>query len=359
MNKNSVKNRNRGGRSRRGKKGKILERDFYVPREPNLSYAPPIAVSKAIRTNKPRFKYNSSGDIRVYNSEMYENVNGSVGFGCYGYKLQPGLFTWLGSIAVNYQTYDVVSFSIKYVPVCPTTTAGIVAIYVDHNVYDQAPPGMYSLSSNFGAVSGASYTPFECKLTSDNLMRHATGKFTRSTPPIYGEDYKLYDFGALWLAMQGQAATTMIGSVYIDYVIDFHTPQKRQVKDDSALDYSGTRAAPFGTQTHVWGDNLSVVSNTTVAVAFPGKYVLYALYNGTVVTDVLPTLTGTATATAVTSAQLANAAATQGMMSYIIDVLVAGATIIWDLAACCDTLSNIFLDISDIGSVKATALLAY
>jgi len=99
-----------------------------------------------------------------------------------------------------------------------------------------------------------------------------------------------------------------------------------------------SRAAPF-TGTQILTGTLPVTAaGATLTFNKVGQYLVDIALVGTAITNVAPTVTGTAQNTLV-EALFANAAATAGSLAYIVNVKNIGETMIFDFTASATTIT--------------------
>jgi hypothetical protein len=284
---------------------------------------------------------------RIAHREFLGDITGSTAFAIQKtLSVNPGLsstFPWLCNIARQYETYYVRSMAFEYETQESTATAGTVMMAVDYDPSDDPPQNKTQLLSYKAAVRSPGWAPCKFTCSIPDLSAHGAGRFVRAGL-ISSTDIKLYDIGNFHIATQGFAQATVAGELYVNYVIDFMTPQSDpeaiRTAETRVIAGGGTvsRAAPFGTAaTYTYGLNITA-TGATMTFNEVGEYSCVIGITGTVVTNVFPTLTGTATSAA-GSTLCANAAATTGLFVVKVRVLNIGETVIFDMTACCDTLT--------------------
>ena len=126
---------------------------------------------------------NTVGAFRVNN-----NVNTTAGF----YRVNPtnaNLFTWLPTLAANFDSYRFTYLRFVYVPLCATTEVGRVALFWDKDSQDTLPVDRAAVSSYGHSKEGPPWAETTLTVPVDNTLR-----FTSDTNTT---DRKLLDLGQL------------------------------------------------------------------------------------------------------------------------------------------------------------------
>lgn len=144
----------------------------------------------------------------------------------YRFLINPGLqatFPWLSKVASNYEMYYVRKLHVEYRTRTGFTTNGTVLMYPDYDPKDTAAVDYKSAATMDGAVSDAPYKPLRLVLKVPSMMRNAK-KYVRSSGPIQG-DQSLYDAGSINISLKSETGSTLMGEVWIHYVVDLISPQ--------------------------------------------------------------------------------------------------------------------------------------
>jgi hypothetical protein len=212
----------------------------YVPPAPQLGLPPaggkrvtaPVSkrrdgtmmVSNAI-TRPVRMTYKGLADYRVRHSEYIADVNGSVAFSVTGYRVNAGdgtLFPWLSRIAPNFEQYKFNSLSFHLRTQSASTTTGSLMSALDYDPTDPLPANKADLLQYEGAIRSAPWS--ELKMIVDPSKMHSkllVAPITSSNTA----DVRLQDAGTLIVATQGQADTSLISELWVEYDVTFSTPQ--------------------------------------------------------------------------------------------------------------------------------------
>ncbi len=306
-----------------------------------------LAVSRPMRNSVPKVSgspYSGDGRVRIRHREYIGDVSGSVAFGLLSYSINPGLshvFPWLAGIARRFESYLFRRLNFEYETQKSASTSGSVMLAVDFDAADPPPVGKQQLMSYHNAVRSAVWD--ECCYRSDalDLSKFGVQRYIRTGNLSPNQDVKTYDVGNLYLGTQGEADTSPIGELYVDYDVELITPQTGDDAPASVriVTSSASRVAPFtGSQT-VYGDLSVTATSTTVTFNEIGSFLVNVDCLGTVATAVGPTVTGTATSTAI-SVQMNNSSDTRFVNSYEVVTTASGQTMIFDFTSSCTTLTT-------------------
>jgi len=239
----------------------------------------PVARGEQITSGTMQMSRSRGSDqaIRVAHREYIGDVTGSTS----QYDLaktviiNPGFFPWLANIAVNYESYVFKKLEFHYVSSVSTSTSGYVCMAVDFDAADPAPGSKQQLMSYNHAVRANPWDHAMFSCGSANLIKMANQRYNRFGALVANLDTKTYDLGQLFVAVGGNPTATIIGELYVDYVVEFHTPQLQ----DLAAEYgvrltcsSGvTKVTPFGTAAAVAGPNRAGITpdSTGAILNFP------------------------------------------------------------------------------------------
>jgi len=102
-----------------------------------------------------------TGAIVVQNTEMVASVVTNAAYNSAVIRIAPFSMPWLNGIASNYSKYKWISMRVVYVPACPTTTAGAVAMSYQYDDADLNPTSIAQMSMQHGFVSCPSWAGWE------------------------------------------------------------------------------------------------------------------------------------------------------------------------------------------------------
>lgn len=191
----------------------------------------PAAYTKVVVSREPRIKA-SSRSSRVQHRELISSILGSTSLAVTRFQCNPGLsgtFPWLSAQASAWEQYRFHKLKFEYITRIGTTSAGSVIYSPEYDPSDLTPTTEQQLTNTRDAIEGPVYRGFECPL--DPAAMHAIGprKFVRSGN-VPG-DIKTFDVAAFFLGTIGEADTTEIGKLYVDYDVEFFVPQDSPNKD--------------------------------------------------------------------------------------------------------------------------------
>ncbi len=257
--------------------------------------AAPVATAKIVHYSPPRVLSKVDGSVRIHHREFLADIAGSVAFNAtQQFQINPGLvltFPWLSSIARRFESYKLNALKFFFETSAPTSTTGTILLTMDYDPTDPAPLSKTQALSYRSSVRSAPWQ--DCCLTCDrpDLNKRSTyytrGSFVTST------DLHLYDIGNLFVCVGGQAGTSAIGELYVEYDIHLMTPQ---LEASSGIDKSLTAAGsiapgtPFGTsQVMVGGLPIFIDSYNPLNIFFNaiGDYFLFWNVVGTGITEPL------------------------------------------------------------------------
>lgn len=210
---------------------------------------------------------------------------------------------WLSGLAMLYESYKFHWLRLVYVNRCSSTTAGFVALSPDSNPHDPPPQTDFEAFQNEKTKSSASWDEFHIDLTKEMLSKRKSYFCRKNDTFPQGADIDLYDVGNIHLIVGGQQSTSVIGQLWIEYDVEFYTPEYANNSIDTILlntdsNNNGT-ANPLGAtaanRTIQQVGNLASINNNTITFLKPFHGLLNMKNSGTAFT-VAPTINGGSTA---------------------------------------------------------------
>jgi len=298
--------------------------------------AAPVATTKIIKTNVPQIK-NTGSNVRIRHREFINDVLGSVAFSSsQSYIVNPGLvstFPWLSSIARRYESYRFRTLRFLFETAAPTSTTGSIILCVDYDPTDLNPAGKTQALSYKSSVRSAPWQPCALSCTEQDLHKR-TSYYTRGGL-VSTTDLHLYDTGNLFVCVSGQAGATAIGELYVEYDVEFMTPQL-ETSDGISKSITATTIMsavwPFGTGQTIVG-NLPV--NVAWMEALPAQVITflsagdYFIFWNVVGTGITDPAVWTAGAGCTISKISANITAGATVMSFVARVRVTSPVTGW------------------------------
>lgn len=186
-----------------------------------------IATARSAPTSQPRISSTSKGS-HVAHREFVGTVNGSVAFTANKFVCNPGMaatFPWLSVQAGQWEQYRFNRLRFKYLTRTATTTVGSVLMAPDYDPSDSAPASEAAVSTYQDCVEDAVWVEsLVCELSVASMFPNGLKKFVRSGA-VGLEDLKLYDAANFFLCTLEEASSAAIGKLWVEYDVDFFTPQ--------------------------------------------------------------------------------------------------------------------------------------
>lgn len=211
----------------------------------------PVAKAMVVRQAKPRFEARLNGDVMIRHREYIQDIAGSVLFTAVQLSINPGLtLPWLSSIAPRWESYRFEKLRICYETEAPTSALGTVLLSVDYDASDAAPTSKQQAMAYRSSVRSPPWSNCCHDSIREDLNKKAP-YYIRVGSLAANQDIKLYDTANLWVCTQGQADTTTVGELYIEYDVLLMTPQLGDIAVGTAIygewsSAASTNAAPFG-----------------------------------------------------------------------------------------------------------------
>jgi len=213
-------------------------------------------------------------------------------------------------MAKAWEKYAYFGLSFHYVASSPSNTVGSVMMMFDTDPRDPSPPDTPTLLANAYSVSSSQW--LSCSLPVKQSGARSTDAFNLGTMRFLdnrgtGWYDPLNATGTLHVATEGGGGTGIIGLLYVEYDVEFYTPQL--VTSNECATCSGAPLAtntPFANVTPLapaMATDLSIFSANSLSVAPEGIVDVIMEATGTVGTANLPTVT---TASALTAVPLFN-----------------------------------------------------
>lgn len=186
----------------------------------------PAAIGKRMMTVKPKVR-NSNKCTHVIHREYLQDINGSINFNNLQFPINPGLsstFPWLSQMASLYESYIFKRLHFIYEPACPSITAGSVMLAIDFDAADQAAVSKIQFMAYHNAVRNTAWENVTYRSDLSDLIKFGIQRYVRSGP-VANTDIKTYDIGNFQLATSNFVAATFVGELYVEYEVEFYTPQ--------------------------------------------------------------------------------------------------------------------------------------
>nr|APG76598.1 hypothetical protein 2 [Wenzhou noda-like virus 1] len=234
--------------------------------KPKNVNAAPTAISLVAKTRVPAIKATPRGFVVTHREFIQDVTAADANFRNTTFSVNPGLattFPWLSAIAGRFESYLFRRLHFIYEPICPTTTPGAVMMAVDYDAVDAAPTSKVVLMAYRGAVRSAPWNITRFDATRGDLRKFGVQRFVRTGSTPANADLKTYDVGNLQLATQNTPATaTTLGELYVEYEVEFFTPQipttvvrsQRNVTQTAKIDIPAAGAGNIVLASKITGD---------------------------------------------------------------------------------------------------------
>lgn len=316
------------------------------PRQLPMTAQPsaPISLGQRGKIPSPKFRNSKPGTTRVSHTELIGDVVGSDLFTATKYEINAGLqsmFSWLANIASNYETYKFHRLRFRYANANATTQVGYIYLTVEFDPADPVPTSEQQIANYQDTVHGSTWVnhTYECSKTSmarmnSYLVRNGAGPSPNELPQ--------FDVGYLLLATTQNDGTPNLGKLWVDYDVEFATPQNNSPAVGNSL------SGKFTTTTNFTANPVKVGNMPLTATAAAGTLTITssqaysALMNFTITgttigaTPVTP-IGGTGAVTL--SNQFVNAAATNAILAGLANFPAQGSTLTFAISAA--TVSNV------------------
>lgn len=168
-------------------------------------------------------------------SDVLSNGTSAAYFTHSSTVLQPGdgsMGKWLAEEAQGWEQYRVVSCSALYVPSAGTSDRGQLALVVDYDALDSTPEDQQAASSFANSAFGPVFGHIRSNFSASKMMTPGPRKFVR-TGPLHFLNSRTNDCGRLSVVSKGveAAALTFLGTVWLEYEIEFAVPHTRGAND--------------------------------------------------------------------------------------------------------------------------------
>lgn len=262
----------------------------------------PVAAARVRRSAKPRFSSvnNGSGDIRITHREYINELAGSVSFAANSFPINPGLpstFPWLSGIAQRYESYLFERLKFCFETESATSATGTVIQVIDYDPSDSAPTSKTQAMAYRSSVRSPPWSDSAMESMREDISKRSS-YFVRSGSLSSNEDIKLYDVGNYYACTQGQAGTTTVGELYVEYSVILMTPQLGEAGASfvSGSFTGSSNSAPFATKTGAVPCTVSSSGTTTSVSTFtftqPWQGIVTCGVTGTGVVSISPSGTG-------------------------------------------------------------------
>lgn len=217
-------------------------------------YAPVAYAEKQI------FPMGQTKSRRIQNSELVGSISGSANFTVQSQiSLNPGLpssFPWLSEIASKWQQFRFHKLHFRFVTRSPTSAKGSIILSPDYNPRELVPTTESQATNTQDAVEDVVWRELCCKL--DVAAMFPLGPRKQIRVSKVAGDTSVYDAGRMFICTVGEADSSEIGKLWVDYDVELFVPQ------NSPNTYTG----PLATSLFECGSSQSYTNNTEATLLF-------------------------------------------------------------------------------------------
>lgn len=256
----------------------------------------PVAKGKVVTGSKARMTTAPNGDIRIAHREFVRDISGSVAFTALVLAVNPGLngsFPWLSTIAKSFESYRFSKLKFCFETEAPTSSTGTVLMAIDYDANDATPTTKIQAMAYRSSVRSPPWSDSCHDSLREDLSKRKT-YYVRQGSLTANRDIDLYDTGNLFICTQGQADTSIVGELYVEYDCHLMTPQLGSVQSGESVwgNFRGTsNSNPFsptltGNLPATLVSSGTTSSVTTWTFSQPWSGVLALAINGTGITSI-------------------------------------------------------------------------
>lgn len=225
-------------------------------KQQNVVVRAPVAVAYTQRNAANMSAAMNSDRMVISRREYVQDVIGSVTYDVKSsIPISPVSFPWASAYSHLYESYVFRKCVFEYVPTVSTSEPGSIILAPDFDPTDAhtAAQGKQDLLNMQSSETGQAWAPLVCVCRPADLQKQKS--FFNGVAEANNASARQHYAGKLHIAAVGNnSATAPIGELWVNYVIEFMTPQLVPFKGmfqegAEAASYAGTsNAAPFGTE---------------------------------------------------------------------------------------------------------------
>lgn len=206
----------------------------------NMKSSQPRNSAPVAYSSIQRFPRRSKQTERFSGRDLVAVISGSTTFATTKFVINPGLsstFSWLAANAIKWQQYRFMRLAFIYVTRSATTAKGSVILTPDYNPNDLPPSDESHAFNNQNAVEDVPWKQeIICRLDVNAMFFSGPRKQVRSAN-ISG-DLNIYDAARLYVSTVGQADTSVIGNLYVEYDVELFVPQSSPLNGTAPISSS-------------------------------------------------------------------------------------------------------------------------
>lgn len=240
----------------------------------------PVAQGRLSTIGSPKFLSSKRGEVLISHREYVADILGSVNFKNDHWLINPGnrqLFTWLSSIAPQFESYLFDKLEFHFETSSPTTKQGAAFAAVDYDPSDTFPSSKAQLMAYRGAKRCPIWSESKFHCDYQDLRKRKT--YFVSTNAATGDATTLC--GIFNLATSGCEDDAMIGELYVDYTVRLMTPQSPSMFFGNYVSYRA--ALPSGVPSKAPSSNLDVLVDASLGGTNTYTIIFHEPFEGLVV----------------------------------------------------------------------------
>lgn len=206
-----------------------LARAGPAPRMQAQAVRAPVAMAVTNRASGGGVRANGNKMV-ISRREFIVDLSGSVDLSVRRVNIALATFPWAKSYSRLYETYSIKRCVFEYIPTVASSATGYIILAPDYDPTDihTAAESKAKFTNMHGAKSGNAWTPVICPLDSESLQKQKV-LYTDDGPETTGAQARQDRAGNLWVVTGGNAASVM-GELWVSYVIELQTPQLNNPK---------------------------------------------------------------------------------------------------------------------------------
>lgn len=265
------------------------------------------SVYETITKGQVPFMHSSSETIIFRHREYITDINATQDFAITSFALNPGLkgtFPFLGSIAQNFQQYELRGIVFEYRSTCGlavssgNTAMGSVIMAAQYDVNDAEFTDKTSMLNEMWSASAKPSENFILPIECDPKVNPIPRLYVRGAAVTTG-DYRLYDHARISVATYGSQEDFVAGELWATYEVVLYKPTMTSFDDqyDQAASYNlpgGIDASiPLANPTLVYDSIGLEFTPTTITVprGLKGNFIMTYVATGNSTSTVSPSVT--------------------------------------------------------------------
>jgi hypothetical protein len=186
----------------------------------------PVAMNTSMLPSQPRISRTSLGTCRIQHRELVQTLQASdTNDTLFRIPINPGLlgtFPWLSHEAAGWERYRFSRLAFRYLARTGTINNGSLTMAPDYDPTDTSPLSADVLAAYSDAVEASVWKDQVCVLKPSSMHAADGEKFVRRGATA---DVRLTDVGNFLFIISPVSVPGLIGRLWVEYDVTFHTPQ--------------------------------------------------------------------------------------------------------------------------------------